>query len=53
MQVTQPDLVETAVTDPPTAQARGMSFSVTDTAKNQGSVASGASTTVTTSRSIR
>jgi subtilase family serine protease len=45
MRVTQPDLVETAVTDPPAAQARGTSFSVTDTAKNQGSVASGATTT--------
>ena len=38
------DLIETAISNPPVA-APGTSFSVTDTVKNQGSVAAGASTT--------
>jgi len=40
-----PDLVETAVTNPPVAARPGTSFAVTDTARNQGILAAGASTT--------
>jgi hypothetical protein len=40
-----PDLVETAVTDPPATAVLGNQFSVTDTAKNQGNGTAGASTT--------
>jgi len=39
------DLVETAVTNPPAAARPGMSFAVTDTARNQGVLTAGASTT--------
>jgi hypothetical protein len=39
------DLVESAVGNPPAAAAPGTSFSATDTVKNQGAVAAGASTT--------
>jgi hypothetical protein len=42
--VTAPDLVESSVTNPPASAAAGSSFSVTDTAHNQGN----ASTLVTT-----
>jgi C1A family cysteine protease len=45
VQVTLPDLLETAVSNPPVAITRGNSFSVTDTVKNQGLVPSGPSTT--------
>jgi glucose/arabinose dehydrogenase len=41
----QPDLLETVVTDPPATIVLKGKFSVTDTARNQGTVASGASTT--------
>ena len=41
-----PDLVETAVSNPPSSIVRGASFTVTDTAANQGN----ASTAATTSR---
>lgn len=40
-----PDLVETAVSNPPATVAQGGSFSVTDTAQNQGVAGAGASTT--------
>lgn len=36
-QVTAPDLIETAVTDPPSVIVRGATFAVSDTAHNQGS----------------
>src|SRR5437867_2555895 len=39
------DLMETAVTNPPSSVGRKGSFSVTDTTMNQGAVAAGASTT--------
>jgi hypothetical protein len=45
MHVSAPDLIETFVTDPPASVSAGGSFSVTDTAKNAGEVAAGASTT--------
>ena len=45
VQVTNPDLIETAVSDPPAAAAPGGAFPVTDTVKNQGPVSAGASTT--------
>ena len=41
----QPDLVETAVSNPPATVLQGGSFSVTDTAQNNGTGAAGASTT--------
>jgi hypothetical protein len=40
-----PDLVETAVSNPPATTTQGGSFSVTDTVQNNGSVGAGASTT--------
>src|SRR5205823_12640655 len=40
-----PDLVETFVSSPPSNAVVGSSLSVKDTAKNQGSVSAGASTT--------
>ena len=40
-----PDLVETAVSNPPASQNRGTKFSVTDTAKNQGGQQAGPSYT--------
>jgi hypothetical protein len=43
--VTRPDLVETAVSNPPGTAARGGSFRVTDTVKNQAKVTAGASAT--------
>ena len=43
--VTRPDLVETAVSAPPATKQRGTSFTVTDTAQNVGTVATGASAT--------
>ena len=43
--VTRPDLLEDTVTSPPPTKARGTTFSVTDTVRNAGAVASGASTT--------
>jgi hypothetical protein len=45
--VTRPDLVETGATTTPAAPVRapGTTFSVTDTARNSGAVAAGASTT--------
>ena len=45
VQVTRPDLVETAVTDPPANATAGSGFSVTDTAQNNGAVTAAASTT--------
>jgi hypothetical protein len=46
MQVIRPDLIETSVTNPPaTPLVVGSSFSVTDTAKNQGKADAGTSTT--------
>jgi subtilase family serine protease len=45
IQVARPDLVETAVSDPPVAAAAGGTFTVTDTVQNQGDVAAAASTT--------
>jgi subtilase family serine protease len=39
------DLIETAVTNPPSSIGHKGSFSVTDTTMNQGAVAAGASTT--------
>ncbi len=39
------DLVETAVASPPTQAAPGTTFTLTDTTKNQGAAAAGASTT--------
>lgn len=43
--VTAPDLVETAVSNPPAAANPGSGFQVTDTAHNQGNGTAGASTT--------
>jgi hypothetical protein len=43
--VTRPDLVEDAVSNPPATKARGTTFTLTDTARNAGSVASGPSMT--------
>jgi len=43
--VTRPDLLGDAISNPPTTKARGTTFSVTDTTRNGGTVASGASTT--------
>ena len=40
-----PDLIETAVSDPPTTLSTGGTFSVTDTVQNTGSAAAAASTT--------
>ncbi len=45
VQVTKPDLVESAVTEPPPSAAAGGSFPVTDTALNQGTGSAGSSTT--------
>jgi subtilase family serine protease len=43
--VGRPDLVETAVTNPPAAIRAGMSFTVTDTVRNQGVLTASGSTT--------
>jgi hypothetical protein len=43
--VRAPDLVETAVSDPPAAAAPGDSFSVTNTVANQGNASAGPTTT--------
>jgi len=43
--VGRPDLVETAVTEPPVHARPGTSFTVTDTVRNQGVAPAGASTT--------
>src|SRR5206468_2046102 len=43
--VSGPDLIETAVSNPPTSVAPGGTFSVTDTVQNTGSAAVAASTT--------
>ncbi len=43
--VTRPDLVEDEVSNPPATKARGTTFTVMDTARNAGSVASVAATT--------
>ena len=40
-----PDLIETAVSNPPTTLTTGGTFSVTDTAQNTGSATAAASTT--------
>jgi hypothetical protein len=45
IQVTLPDLRETAVSNPPARLNAGQSFSVTDTVQNFGDVAAGSSTT--------
>lgn len=45
VQVTRPDLIEIAVSDPPGLAEPGARFAVTDTVKNQGLVGSAASTT--------
>ena len=45
MQVTQPDLVETTVGNPPVSAAPGGSFVASDSVSNQGMAAAGASTT--------
>ena len=45
VQVTRPDLVPTAVSNPPGAVAPGRTFQVTDTVTNQGAVAANGSTT--------
>jgi len=45
VRVTVPDLIETAVASPPATAPQGSGFSATDTASNQGSGASGSSTT--------
>jgi subtilase family serine protease len=45
VQITRPDLVETSVSKPPTTALVGGSFSVTDTAENQGNANAGPSTT--------
>jgi subtilase family serine protease len=45
VRVVGPDLVEPAVSDPPAYAGRGGTFSVTDTAANQGGAAAGASLT--------
>lgn len=41
-----PDLVETSVSNPPSSAKRDNSFTVTDTASNQGTASSGGSTTL-------
>jgi len=43
--VPKPDLIETAVSNPPASAITGSSFSVTDTVKNQGNASAGASIT--------
>jgi len=43
--VTRPDLLADTVSPPPGTKARGTTFSVTDTVRNAGAVASGSSTT--------
>jgi uncharacterized repeat protein (TIGR01451 family) len=43
--VSGPDLVQTAVSNPPASAQIGTSFTVTDTVQNQGAAAAGASTT--------
>jgi subtilase family serine protease len=43
VQVGRPDLVSTAVSDPPGIKVRGASFSVTDTVENQSAFNAGAS----------
>jgi hypothetical protein len=43
--ITAPDLIETSVTNPPPAATIGTTFSVTDTAQNQGNAAAGPSVT--------
>jgi subtilase family serine protease len=43
--VTRPDLIQTAVSDPPAAAAPGSTFRAVDTVQNQGLVAAAASTT--------
>ena len=43
VQVGRPDLVSTAVSDPPATKVRGTSFSVTDTVQNQSAFNAGAS----------
>jgi hypothetical protein len=45
IQITRPDLVEVTVSNPPASVSPGGSFAVTDTVRNQGSVASKSSTT--------
>jgi hypothetical protein len=45
LQVTRPDLVETAVSEPPQTAKIGSAFSITDTAGNAGVLAASASTT--------
>ena len=45
VEVTRPDLIETAVSNPPASAARGSSFAVTDTVTNQGGWTATASTT--------
>jgi hypothetical protein len=45
LKLVEPDLIETAVSDPPSSSTAGASFSVTDTVKNQGSTSAGASIT--------
>jgi len=45
LQVTRPNLVETAVSNPPAEARRGTTFTVTDTVKNIGALVSTASTT--------
>jgi subtilase family serine protease len=45
MRVTRPDLVETAVSDPPPTAAQGSSFQITDTVSNQGDAPAGSSVT--------
>ena len=43
--VRAPDVTETTISNPPGTAARGTGFSVNDTARNQGNLASGATTT--------
>lgn len=43
--VIAPDLIESSLSNPPSAAALGATFSVTDTARNQGAADAGASTT--------
>jgi len=45
LEVTKPDLLESAVTDPPASVPAGSSFPVTDTVLNQGNGTGGGSTT--------
>src|SRR5262249_56438172 len=45
IQVTRPDLVVTAVTDPPTAAAPGSTFKISETVQNQGAIAATSSLT--------